>query len=35
MNLAAFLILTLYKTFLYLVGFLTGITLALWLKTRL
>jgi len=34
-SLAAFIILTLFKTFLYIVGFFTGIAVAIWLKTRL
>jgi len=35
MSLAAFIIVTLFKTFLYIVGFFAGIAVAIWLKTRL
>ena len=35
MSLGAFIVLTLYKTFLYIFGFFVGIALAIWFKTRL
>jgi len=35
MSLGAFIVLTLYKTFVYIVGFFAGIALAIWFKFRL
>jgi len=35
MSLGAFIVLTLYKTFVYIVGFFVGIALAIWFKFRL
>ena len=35
MSLGAFIIFTLYKTFIYIVGFASGIALVIWFKSRL
>ena len=35
MSLGAFIVLTLYKTFVYIVGFFVGIALAIWFRSRL
>jgi len=31
----AFIVITLYKTFCYIVGFFVGIALAIWFRSRL
>ncbi len=35
MSLGAFIIVTLYKTFIYIVGFASGIAFGIWLRFRL
>ncbi len=35
MSLGAFIILTLYKVFVYIVGLFSGIAFAIWLRSRL
>jgi hypothetical protein len=35
MSLGAAIVIILYKTFLYVVGFFSGLALAIWFKTRL
>jgi hypothetical protein len=35
MSLAAFLIITVYKVFVYIVGLFSGIAFAIWFKSRL
>jgi hypothetical protein len=35
MSLAAFLIITVYKVFVYIVGLFSGIAFAIWLRSRL
>jgi len=35
MSLGAFLIITVYKVFVYIVGLFSGIAFALWLRSRL
>jgi hypothetical protein len=35
MSIGAFIILTLFKVFVYIVGFASGIALAIWLRSRL
>ena len=35
MSLGAFIVVTLYKTFIYIVGFASGIALVIWFKSRL
>jgi len=35
MSFCAFMIVTLYKTFLYIVGLVSGVAVAIWLKSRL
>ena len=35
MSFSAFIIFTLYKTFIYIVGFASGIALVIWFKSRL
>jgi hypothetical protein len=35
MSIGAFLIITVYKVFVYIVGLFSGIALAIWLRSRL
>ena len=35
MSIGAFLIITVYKVFVYIVGLLSGIAFAIWLRSRL
>jgi hypothetical protein len=35
MSLTAFLIITVYKVFVYIVGLFSGIAFAIWLRSRL
>jgi len=35
MSLGATIVIIIYKTFVYIVGFFVGIALAIWFKTRL